>query len=63
MCSLVLLFMDGGPFSINATLGASLSPEAVAALLGFHSFFVFLSLLLPILVIFPVKELAAVVVY
>lgn len=25
-----LLFMDGGLFSINATLRASLSPEAVA---------------------------------
>lgn len=35
--------MDGGLFSINATLGASLSPEAVAALLGLRVFFCFLS--------------------
>lgn len=51
--------MDDGLFSINATLGASLSPEAVAALLGFHS--VFSPLLLPILITFPVKQPAVVV--
>lgn len=50
--------MDDGLFSINATLGASLRPEAVAALLGFHSFF--FPLLLPILT-FPVNQPAVVV--
>lgn len=36
-----LVFMDDGLFSINATLGASLSPEAVAALLGLGFFVCF----------------------
>lgn len=47
--------MDDGLFSISATLGASLSPEAVAALFGLHSYFYLCFCLPPIVKTFSVE--------